>query len=85
MITPLASAGTTPASVTAAASSDSVRKPWATGPPKGLSARARATSTWIHWWSPVTSAKPSMRSWPTVTGAEAPKSWPTKSPSVAVL
>ena len=33
------------------------------GPPKGLSAVARSTSTWIHWWSPVASAKRSTRSW----------------------
>src|SRR3954453_9830506 len=35
---------------------ESVRLPWAIGPPNGLSAFARSMSTWIHWWSPDTSA-----------------------------
>jgi len=33
-------------------------------PPNGV-ARARSTSTWIHWWSPVTSANVSMSAWVT--------------------
>ena len=35
--------------------SESVRKPWAIGPPNGPSF-ARSGSTWIHWWSSVASA-----------------------------
>ena len=42
--------------------SDSVRNPWAIGPPKGP-AFARSTLTWIHWWSPVASANWLTRSW----------------------
>ena len=84
-MTPCASAGTTPATSIAAAISDSVRKPCATGPPKGECFFAFSTSTWIHWWSPVTSAKVLIRTWSTVIGAEAPKSWPTKSFSVRTL
>jgi hypothetical protein len=36
--------------------SDRVRYPCAIGPPNGLDL-ARSGSTWIHWWSPVASAK----------------------------
>ena len=35
---------------------DSVRLPWATVVPNGLSFLARSTSTWIHWSSPESSA-----------------------------
>ena len=44
---------------------DSVRFPWATVVPNGLSLFARSTSVWIHWWSPLRSAKASMSSWVT--------------------
>ena len=44
---------------------DSVRLPWATVVPNGLSFFARSTSTWIHWSSPDRSAKASMSSWVT--------------------
>src|SRR3954452_14289405 len=40
----------------------SVRFPWAIVVPNGLSFFARSTSTWIHWWSPETSANLSMSS-----------------------
>src|SRR5215210_1427427 len=43
----------------------SVRLPWAIVVPNGLSFFARSTSTWIHWWSPDTSANLSMSSWVT--------------------
>src|SRR5215213_50415 len=43
----------------------SVRLPWAIVVPNGLSLFARSTSTWIHWWSPETSANLSMSSWVT--------------------
>jgi len=43
------------------ASSDKVRKPCAIGAPNGP-AFARSTSTWIHWWSLVASAKSWIRS-----------------------
>src|SRR5689334_18232767 len=49
------------------------------GPPKGLSALARSTSTWIHWWSPVDSANSWMRSWSTTTQSVGPSSVPTRS------
>src|SRR5262249_45030711 len=45
--------------------SERVRKPCATVVLKGLSRRARSTSVWIHWWSPVSSAKSSMIFWVT--------------------
>src|SRR3954468_7848870 len=44
-------------------------------PPKGP-VRARSTSTWIHWWSPVASANRSTRSWSMVTQAVVPSSSP---------
>ena len=40
---------------------ESVRCPWAMVVPKGDSRCARSGSTWIHWSSPVASAKASMR------------------------
>src|SRR5919107_4749557 len=40
-----------------------VRLPWAIVVPNGLSVLARSTSTWIHWWSPETSANLLMSSW----------------------
>src|SRR5690606_7530250 len=49
--------------------SERVRKPWATGPPNGLSALQRSTSTWIHWWSSVSWANVSIISCDTCTGS----------------
>src|SRR5688500_1165817 len=46
------------------------------GPPKGLSRLARATSTWIHWWSSVASAKRFTRCWVTSTQSLVPSSLP---------
>ena len=54
-----------------------VRLPWAIVVPKGLSLFARSTSTWIHWWSPESSAKVLMSSWVTVRHSLGPTSWPT--------
>ena len=45
-------------------------------PPNGPSA-ARSTSTWIHWWSPVASAKAFTRSWSISSHSLAPRSSPT--------
>src|SRR3954454_4820044 len=45
-------------------------------PTKGVSL-ARSGSTWIHWWSPVTSAKASMSFWVTSCHSLAPRSWPS--------
>src|SRR3954462_9191343 len=45
-------------------------------PPKGVSF-ARSGSTWIHWWSPVTSAKASMSFCVTSCHSLAPRSWPS--------
>src|SRR3954470_1360703 len=56
--------------------SDSVKYPWAMVPPNGVSF-ARSGSTWIHWWSPVTSAKASMSFWVTSCHSLAPRSWPS--------
>ena len=56
----------------------SVRLPWAIGPPNGLSAFARSTSTWIHWWSPEISAKPLIISWVTVRQSLGPTVSPTR-------
>ena len=61
-------------------SSDSVRKPCAIGAPKGP-ARARSTSTWIHWWSPVASANWLTCSWVTVVQSLMATSWPTRAAS----
>src|ERR1700761_579478 len=47
------------------------------GVPYGLSVFDRSGSTWIHWWSPETSAKPSISSWVMTRGALGPISWPT--------
>ena len=66
-------------------SSDSVRKPCAMVPPKGDSRFARSTSTWIHWWSSVASAKPSTRCWSMVSQSLAPISRPTQPCSASML
>src|SRR5687768_10222031 len=47
------------------------------GPPKGDSAVARSTSTWIHWKSPVASAKVFTCSWVTVVHSLKPRCVPT--------
>src|SRR3954454_1323172 len=58
-----------------AGASDSVRYPWAMGPPNGPSF-ARSGSTWIHWWSPVASAKRSIFSCGTSIQLDGPKASP---------
>src|SRR5215213_9187948 len=55
----------------------SVRLPWAIVVPNGLSFFARSTSTWIHWWSPDTSANLSMSSWVTSRQSLGPMVCPT--------
>src|SRR6266850_7236355 len=45
--------------------------------PNGDSRRARSTSTWIHWWSPVASANWSMRSCVTSSQSLTTTSCPT--------
>src|SRR3954447_17184351 len=69
MVSTCASSGT---------SSESVRYPCAIGPPNGLSFFARSTSTWIHWWSPVASAKRVTASWVTSCQSLLPRSVPTR-------
>jgi len=56
----------------------STRYPWAMVRPNGPSA-ARAGSTCIHWWSPVASAKVSIRSW--VISSQ--RLWPRCEPTAA--
>src|SRR5690606_13991345 len=58
---------------------ESVRLPWATVVPKGLSRFARSGSTWIHWRSPETAAKASMSPCVTVRHSPGPSSRPTRS------
>src|SRR3954454_18141639 len=45
-------------------------------PPNGVW-RARSWSTWIHWWSPVTSAKVSTSFWVTSCQSETPRTSPS--------
>src|SRR3954468_20811520 len=52
--------------------------PCAMGPPNGLSFFARSTSTWIHWWSPVASAKRLTCCWVTSNQSLVPSSCPFK-------
>src|SRR5271156_6502630 len=52
------------------------------GPP--ISRLARSTSTWIHWWSPVASAKVLTRSWVTSSQSDTPTSVPTRRGSSAI-
>src|SRR3954464_50531 len=59
--------------------------PCAIGPPNGLSAFARSTSTWIHWWSFVASAKRFTASWVTSYQSLVPSSWPTRPGSSAMV
>src|SRR5256885_9297628 len=63
---------------------DSVRLPCAIGPPNGLSSFARSMSTWIHWWSPDTSAKVLIMSWETSRQSLGPICWPTISFSPSI-
>src|SRR5215217_6919065 len=51
-------------------------------PPNGVSF-ARSGSTWIHWWSPVTSAKASMSFWVTSCQPGVPRTSPSASLSPA--
>src|SRR3954452_9116820 len=44
-------------------------------PPNGVSF-ARSTSTWMNWWSPVTSANSLIASWVTSCQSLTPSSWP---------
>src|SRR3954464_8297007 len=60
-------------------------KPWAIGPPYGLSFFARSTSTWIHWWSLVASANWLTASWVTSYQSLVPSSWPTRLGSSAMV
>src|SRR5829696_305826 len=59
-----------------ASSRQSVRLPWAIVVPNGLSVLARSTSTWIHWWSPETSANLLMSSWVSSRQSLGPMVWP---------
>ena len=52
--------------------------------PNGLSVFARSTSTWIHWWSPVTSANLLMSSWVTSRQSLGPMVCPTSSRSSSI-
>src|SRR3954470_11256222 len=51
-------------------------------PPNGPAA-ARSTSTWIHWWSPVASAKAFTRSWSISSQSLVPSSSPLRSARVS--
>src|SRR3954447_16272787 len=42
-------------------------------------AAARSSSTWIHWWSWVTSAKPSTCAWVTIVHGVGPSTTPSES------
>src|SRR6476620_3230678 len=53
-------------------------------PPSGLAA-ARSGSTWIHWWSPVASAKALTRSWVTSCQSGGPSSLPISAVSSSKL
>src|ERR1700753_810295 len=44
--------------------------------PPGIICLAISTLTWIHWWSPVASAKALMRSWVISTQSDTPISCP---------
>src|SRR3954452_3106747 len=62
----------------------SVRFPWAMVVPNGLSVFARSVSTWIHWWSPETSANLSMSSWVTSRQSLGPICCPTSALSSSI-
>src|SRR4051794_29903670 len=53
-------------------SSDSVRKPCAIGTPHGDSSLHASGSTWMNWWSSVTSANELIRSWSTSSQSPVP-------------
>src|SRR6266852_1564297 len=60
------------------------------GAPNGDSLRARSRSTWIHWWSPVASAKRTISSNFIVRHSDLPRSRPASAsrpaiPSITVL
>src|SRR5688572_23352611 len=61
-----------------------VRLPWAIVVPNGLSVLARSLSTWIHWWSPETSANLSMSSWVTSRQSLGPMVCPTSALSSSI-
>src|ERR1039457_3594733 len=46
---------------------------------------ARSTSTWIHWWSSVASAKVFTRSWVISIHGLVPSSWPLSEGSSAMV
>src|SRR6476660_1873927 len=54
----------------------SVRNPWAIVPPNGVAA-ARSGSTWMNWWSWVTSANWFTWSWVASNHSPVPSSLPT--------
>ena len=55
---------------------DRVRNPWAIVVPNGVFFAASG-STWMNWWSWVTSANRSIWSWVTVNHSPVPSSLPT--------
>src|SRR3954447_20327236 len=58
-------------------SSDSVRKPCAIGTPHGDISLQASGSTWMNWWSSVTSANVLIRSWVTSNHSPVPSGSPT--------
>ena len=58
-----------------APANDDVRYPWAMVEPYGP-AVALTGSTWIHWWSSVTSANAFTRAWSITVHSVRPRSWP---------
>src|SRR5579885_1860346 len=60
-------------------SRETVRKPWAMVVWNGDSRRARSGSVWIHWWSPVRSAKRPIISCVTMSHGLTPASRPIDS------
>src|SRR6478735_558510 len=58
-------------------SSDRVRKPWAIVVFHGDSWADISGSTWMNWWSSVTSANASIRAWSTSIQSPVPSVWPT--------
>src|SRR5262245_42294763 len=63
---------------------DRVQNPCAMVPPKGP-VLARSGSTWIHWWSPVASAKALISAWVTVCHSPTRVSVPTSCLSSSTL
>src|SRR4051794_6418993 len=58
-------------------SRESVRKPWAIGTPHGDISLQASGSTWMNWWSSVTSANVLIRSWVTSNHSPVPSDSPT--------